>query len=312
MKLEAHILEAAATWYVDLRSATASDPLHEAHRQWLAEDPRHREAWQRMQKLQKNLSQLPREVNLDTLNNARRSRRAMIKTLAVVLTVGGTGSLWQQRTRLVSLAADYRTSTGQRQEITLADSTQVQLNTDTAIDVRYSNEQRVLVLHRGEVMVSTGQDSHGRPFFVHSAHGQIEALGTRFMVKDSNGKTQVSVFEHAVQLQASDAAKAVALQAGQSADFSSRQYSQPVALPANADAWTKGLLIVSNWRLADFIEELNRYHKGKLSCDQKVADYRISGAFYLDDTHSVLENLSSTLPVKVRYLTRLWARVEAT
>jgi transmembrane sensor len=36
----------------------------------------------------------------------------------------------------------------------------------------------------------------------------------------------------------------------------------------------------------------------------------ISGAFRIDDTDTVLENLGKSLPVKVRYLTRYWASIE--
>ena len=81
-------------------------------------------------------------------------------------------------------------------------------------------------------------------------------------------------------------------------------------MPVNMDAWIQGMLIVSNWRLDQFLNELGRYHKGTLHCDAGVASLRISGAFNVNDTRSVLENLSSTLPVKVRYFTRFWAQVE--
>jgi transmembrane sensor len=311
MKLDADILEAAAIWYVDLKSAAADDPLHDAHKQWLEADSRHVLAWRRIQKLQKRFQGLPRDIRPETLEKARRSRREMVKALMLVMTVGGAGTAWQQKSRLISLAADYRTAVGQRRDITLADGSQLHLNTDSALDVRFNTEKRELFLHRGEVMVTTASDNHQRPFIVKSAHGQVQALGTRFSVSSDQRRTRVKVFEHAVSLSAADANDSLSLQAGRQADFTEQQYSAATAIPANADAWVQGLLIVSDWRLADFVDELKRYHKGALSCDEKVADYRISGAFHLNDTRAVLENLSSTLPVKVRYLTRFWARVEA-
>ncbi len=311
MKLDADILEAAATWYVDLKSAAADDPLHDAHKQWLEADSRHVLAWRRIQKLQKRFRGLPRDIRHETLDKARRSRREMIKALMVVVTVGGAGTAWQQKNRLISLTADYRTAVGQRRDITLADGSQLQLNTDSALDVRFSSDKREVFLHRGEVMLTTASDNHQRPFIVRSAHGQVQALGTRFSVSSDGARSRVKVFEHAVKMTADGLEHSRSLQAGNQADMTKKHYGASTAIPANADAWTQGLLIVSDWRLADFIEELTRYHKGMLSCDEKVADYRISGAFHLNDTRSVLENLSSTLPVKVRYLTRFWARVEA-
>ena len=76
------------------------------------------------------------------------------------------------------------------------------------------------------------------------------------------------------------------------------------------DAWIRGLLVVSNWRLADFIEELSRYHRGYLGCHNSIADLRISGAFRLDDTQAVLENLTSTLPITLRSFTPYIVRLE--
>ncbi|MNN89303.1 fec operon regulator FecR [compost metagenome] len=48
-----------------------------------------------------------------------------------------------------------------------------------------------------------------------------------------------------------------------------------------------------------------------LRCAEAVRGLSISGAFRIDDTDAVLENLARTLPVKVRYLTRYWVSIEA-
>ncbi|MNP76505.1 fec operon regulator FecR [compost metagenome] len=48
-----------------------------------------------------------------------------------------------------------------------------------------------------------------------------------------------------------------------------------------------------------------------LRCAEGIADLRLSGAFRIDDTDTILENLSASLPVKVRYLTRYWVSIEA-
>lgn len=70
------------------------------------------------------------------------------------------------------------------------------------------------------------------------------------------------------------------------------------------------MLTVIEWRLADFISELRRYRPGLLRCDERIADLRLSGAFRIDDTDTILQNLGTSLPVKVRYLTRYWVSVE--
>lgn len=45
-------------------------------------------------------------------------------------------------------------------------------------------------------------------------------------------------------------------------------------------------------------------------CAASVQGLSISGAFRIDDTDTVLENLSQALPVRVHYLTRYWASIE--
>ncbi len=45
-------------------------------------------------------------------------------------------------------------------------------------------------------------------------------------------------------------------------------------------------------------------------CAASVQELSISGALRIDDTDTVLENRSQTLPVRVHYLTRYWASIE--
>lgn len=71
------------------------------------------------------------------------------------------------------------------------------------------------------------------------------------------------------------------------------------------------MLTVIDWRLGDFITELSRYRPGVLRCDPGIAHLRLSGAFRIDNTDTILENLSQSLPVTVRFITRYWATVEA-
>jgi len=45
-------------------------------------------------------------------------------------------------------------------------------------------------------------------------------------------------------------------------------------------------------------------------CATLVQGLSISGTVRIDDTDTLLENLSQALPVRVRYLTRYWASIE--
>ncbi len=310
--LELHTLEAAAHWYVQLNAGTPSEALLKSWQDWLGQHPANARAWARVEKVQAQMGRLPAEVALPTLAGVRARRRAVLKTLALLLTVGASGWVARDSATGQALLADVRTGKGERRRITLADGSQLQVNTDSALDIHYDGQQRLLRLHHGEISVQTASDPRARPFTVLTREGHIRALGTRFCVRSDEGSCQVSVQQHAVEIRPQGQPQlALRLETGQSVRFNS-QHIAPVSVAApGADAWTQGMLTVIEWRLADFVSELRRYRHGVVRCDERVADLRLSGAFPLDDTDTLLENLGAALPVKVRYLTRYWVSIEA-
>lgn len=311
-KLSAETLETAAAWYVDLREKPVDHPLHHAHQRWLDADPAHLKAWQRVEKLRHSFEQAADSVSSDTLKKARASRRQMIKMLSLMLVAGAGGLSWQYREATYPLMAEYRTGKGKSLQLTLADGSQLQLNTDTAMDVAFNAEQRQVILHHGEILITTMADPLERPFSVKTRQGTIRALGTQFLVRSDSNVSQVSVLQQAVEIRPTKGSQQpVRLDAGQQLKFTDHAVKEVNTIAGQPQAWTQGLLVVSDWRLDRFIEELARYHAGKLSCDNAVANLRISGSFHLKDTQRILQNLTSTLPVKVRYFTRYWARIEA-
>jgi transmembrane sensor len=78
--------------------------------------------------------------------------------------------------------------------VTLADGTLLNLNTHSAVDVRFDETTRLIVLHEGEIMVETGHND-ARPFIVKTRDGSLRALGTRFMVKREDDGTRLSVLQ---------------------------------------------------------------------------------------------------------------------
>jgi transmembrane sensor len=207
--------------------------------------------------------------------------------------------------------ADQRTGTGERRRLRLDDGTQLQLNTATAVDVRYSENLREVRLLQGELQIETARDLLARPFVVHTAEGSIRALGTRFVVRREADQTQVSVQEHAVEVRcASVPGSAVRVEAGQQVRLRQDTIEPLQRANPQADAWTRDMLVVNDWRLGEFIHELRRYRPGHLGCDPAVAALRISGAFHLASTDTILENLTSTLPVRIRRFSRFWTSVE--
>ncbi|GLK91019.1 FecR domain-containing protein [Pseudomonas turukhanskensis] len=305
-------LEAAARWYVDLRCDSPNDALREAHRRWLERDPRHAQAWERLGRLQGKLEQINPAVARPTLASARAKRRDVLKVLSLLLASGAAGTLAWNTTGLPTLMADQRTGTGERRQLRLEDGSELHLNTATAVDIRFSPQVRDVRLLSGEILIETARDALARPLVVHTPEGSIRALGTRFVVRREAGQTRVSVQEHAVEVRSAGLpGKAVRVEAGQQLSFNDERLGDVLLATPHIDAWSRDMLVVSDWALEDFIAELQRYRPGHLGCDGSVGRLRISGAFHLGDTDTILDNLTATLPVRIRRFSRYWASVEA-
>lgn len=304
------MLEAAATWHVELSISPQDLRLRESHSHWLASDPRHRLAWERLARLQGKLVQVDPTLVRPMLAGAKAKRREVLKLLGVLMTTGGAATLAWRYTPLPDLLADRRTAVGERQTVQLADGSTLQLNTATAVDVRYSSGLRELHLRHGEIQVQTAVDPQSRPLLVHTPQGSIRALGTRFTVRSEASRSQVCVQEHAVEVHSAQAPKhVVRVEAGQQLRFTAQSISTPEPAPEQADAWSRGILLARNQRLDEFLLELQRYRAGFVQCDPSVAGLRLSGAFYLADTDRILANLSTTLPVRLQRFTRYWVRL---
>lgn len=301
------ILAQAVDWYVRLHDSAVSDTTRSEWQAWLAADPQHAQAWGRIEQLQQRLGQAPAGVATVTLEQARQQRRQALKMFAVLLGAGVVG--WQGY-RASPWSVDYATRVGERRQLTLADGSRLDLNTDTRVDIRFDAGQRLIHLRHGEILVETAKDS--RPLSVQTDQGRILALGTRFAVRQDDGTTRVTVEAHAVEVRPRLATQQVVrIDAGQTVSVAADAVGPLQPAPAQASSWTQGMLVAVDWRLQDVLAELSRYRPGYLGCAPEVADLRLSGAFTLDDSDAVLANLEDSLPVQVRRLTRYWVRLEA-
>ncbi|PWB34436.1 iron dicitrate transport regulator FecR [Pseudomonas sp. SDI] len=306
--LKAH-LQAAVQWYLTLNDADVSAEQQLAWRNWLAADPEHSNAWARIEKLQQQLRGLPGDVALPVLTAAGVQRRHGLKLLMLL----ATGATLFGGYRISPYNADFATRTGERRQVTLPDGSSLHLNTDTRVDIAYSAEQRLILLRRGEVLITTATEHPpARPLSVETPHGRVLALGTRFDVRLHSGFSSVEVQRHTVEVRPHDTPQRVQrVDEGQALTFGAAQLGNVRPLTVEGSAWTQGLLVAIDWRLGDFVEELARYRPGYLGCADAVAGLRISGAFRLDDSDGILANLQVSLPVQVRRFSRYWVRIEA-
>ena len=317
-QIDPHTVEQAAMWIAKLQSGLATEMDEATCLRWRQAHPDHECAWQRMQALVQGIrtgSQgLAPELVRTTLRRVGKSRRFTLKSAAGAIIMGWGAWAAYEQLPWRRWGADERTGIGELRAIKLTDGTEVVLGTSTAIDIRFTAQQRQLVLQSGDIMVTTAQDTMRRPFRVVTESGSIVPIGTKFLVRHepqgtTPNVTYVSVTQGAVDIRARLNAAALRLVAGQQTRFSNSEV-EPAGVLVPADiAWTQGMLVAERMRLADFLAELDRYRAGKLRCDPAVAELRVSGAFLLNNPQAVLDLIEETLPVRVSYLAGYWATV---
>ncbi|WP_285419274.1 FecR family protein [Pseudomonas sp. efr-133-TYG-5] len=306
----AHVLDAAIAWQLTLDS---SSPLErEEFAKWHAANEEHARAWRQLGMLDQRFSVATgpaRTALLQSRSGVRRRLRKLGSGLASIVVLIGLGLFASERyLPLDYWLADQRTATGEQRTVRLADGTLLNLNTHSAVDVRFDDKQRLIVLQEGEILVETG---HGdaRPFIVETREGSMRALGTRFLVKREEQGTRLSVLQSAVAAHPQADPHEQILHEGQQVLIRNDGLDSVAALTPGADAWTRGMLVVDNARLEDLVHELGRYRRGHLGVAAEVANLRITGSFPLHDTDKALNALLPTLPVQIEQRTPYWVTV---
>lgn len=308
---ERHLaLRAAAQWYARLGATPQCLETRSQHQQWLRLDPMHQWAWARVERLQDSLSDVPGTLARQALsgNQSSLGRRAVLKGVMLGLcTVPLIGGAYVQSGEWF---ADLRTRVGERRNLSLEDGTRLSLNTATAVDIRYDTQQRLIVLHAGEIQIETAADS--RPLVVRSPHGEMRALGTRFNVRLFAQHTGLTVLEHAVALENSSSTGSIIVDAGMGLDFDEGPLGAPQPADISQSEWSQGRLVVNGWRLDRTLQELERYRPGFVRCTEAVAGVRVSGVFPLDDMDRTLLAIAQALNLKMQTRTRFWVRFSQT
>lgn len=313
-------LDQAIAWAVRMASGATTAYDHAACAAWRAADPRHETAWQQVCAVEQPFQDMAAgpagQVAYDTLQAARaiqartHGRRRALKLLGLGAMASMVGllslrlSAWQER-------AQYQTAVGERRRVALPDGTELWLNTDTLARVVFTPAQRLLVLDRGEIFITTGADagsfSGRRPLWVDTPAARLHAIGTRFGVRlDQDGAslaTRLHVDQGQVAVHSGDLPP-VLVQAGDSVRVRSPgAATERIADGAfDASSWTQGVLVVKQMPLGRFIEELARYRTAGLTCAPDAANLRVSGVFQLEGADPVgraLKVLSNTLPVRI-------------
>ncbi|MGH8547061.1 MAG: FecR family protein [Methylococcales bacterium] len=306
--------EQASRWLLRQEAEDFSDRERAQLECWLEVDDRHRRAFQEMATLWGQLDLAARyqqsHCNGDRHNAGSKpgglrewiglSLAAAAVIVLMLLEYPHLAIRWQ---------ADFYTGHGQIRSLNLADGSQVRLNTDSALNIRYSEGLREVELLQGEAYFQV-QPNPSRPFRVIAGNTLATALGTAYVVRREQPAGAITVTEGRVEVQQrpnrnQPISKSVEVTAGATLDFTDSRLSD-ASHPADhyrVTAWMRGKIIFDGEALEQVIAELSRYHPGYiLITGDELKQRRVSGVFSTDDPVHIVESIARTLDLQITRL----------
>jgi transmembrane sensor len=299
----------AIAWFARLHSGAISSQERAQFESWRSQKPAHERAFQEIENLWGTPELIEAAMDMDQATRSsdrshathRRWTRTLAAAAAMLLIVVAVALQYELPLRL---RADYVTATGERQTVNLADHSTVTLNTSSAVTTTYGAHQREVHLLKGEALFRVQPDT--RPFLVEH-HGVVaRAVGTSFVVRERQGKVQVSVIEGTVAVElAQQSVAPVLLTAGQQVVMEPTGAGSVQSInPHIALAWIEGRLVFEAVPFSDVLQEIARYHSGYVGLwNRDLAKLRVSGTYHLSNTSNILTTLQQTLPVHMTRLT---------
>lgn len=305
----AALREQAREWFVRLlqRPSRANRKGCET---WRAQSAEHDEAYRQVEQNWEASLDIGRKLageeaaELDGYLRQMDERKAKRRTRAAGATailVGGvmlaSGYAWLEYPHLLdNLRADHVTARGERQTVALADGSTVLLDADSAIDVQFGDGTRRVRLLHGAAFFEVA--TTGEPFVVDTDEAEVTVLGTGFAVREGNGVETVTLEHGSVQV-ANASGHSEVLMPGQQAVLQPDGAIAVAAVElADELAWRDGRYVFYRARLADVLEQIERYGGGRaVFLDPAIGDLRVTGSLPLDDPQGALASLQASTGV---------------
>jgi transmembrane sensor len=314
-------LAEAAAWRARLAEQKLdSDPSLE---HWLASDPLNAAAYERAEAIWDEMGELSstpefmdlRRGALDiAARQGRRNRgayrlaRPIAAALATLAIIGAGGGTWW----MVNRPQTYETTLGERRVVPLSDGSQVWLDSDSKVAIRYTSDARKLELLRGQARFDVAHNV-ARPFSVKARDETVVATGTSFNIDLTGSDTLVTLIEGHVAIldgagrrstpaqtrQQAGPPHTVDLVAGQELDVMAA--APPIIKTVDlerATAWEDGRLVFEDEPLSMAALRISRSSARRVSVDPAVANLKISGVFNAGDVDGFAQTMSLYLPVR--------------
>ena len=229
----------------------------------------------------------------------------------------------------------YVTSIGEHSSHTLEDGSVLTLNSNSQVEVIYTQSKRVIILSRGEAHFDVISEPN-RPFEVYAGNRMVKAVGTAFSVYRlknnievlvTEGKVDLAIIESTLLLKPESlsinsehekqnlSANVIenkvtviaSLEAGQSISIaiSSDSLDTPVVEYAQGDlvrklSWLDGRLVFAGESLEEVVAEVSRHTPLLIEVtDPELRKLRIGGQFQVGETDALFDVLESGFGVKI-------------
>jgi transmembrane sensor len=338
------IAQDAADWFVASRAGLTADERN-TFAVWLKASPVHVEEYLALEVIERDLRkacEASRYSIDEILASATREERAPVRPLwqrlaeglrtasplrqATAIAMAALGvvslgllALWNFRpiahisTAAAVTALHFETRHGELQSHRLADNSILHLNTDTAVTVRYGDNERLVVLTSGEAEFEVVHAPE-RPFRVFAGGAEIVDLGTKFDVRLKDNSTLITVAEGRIAVGLSASAESgsanqghtpqlVQVNAGEQITVTDREWpAAPVAVDAQrTTAWLQRQIMFENEPLERVASEFNRYAQKPIEIDTPaLRNLKVSGVVATDNTAAFIAFLRSLKGVHVK------------
>lgn len=295
-------LEQASDWLLDLQAEPAR---FEEFDHWLHASPEHLSAWAQVNRAWAAIEQpsttthWPQPAPVVPLKPVRRNWAMLVAACVCVVALGAA---WLSNP---DWRADYHTGTGEIRVVKLDDGSQLTLAAQSAVDVDYRGNTRLITLLSGEVLFDVVHDA-SRPFQVDADKVVVRVLGTSFDVARSDAGVSVEVREGAVGVNANGTP--YRLSAGQRLwlDADPAQVRQSSIAPDEIATWVTGQQFFDNATVLEVVEQLRKYQSGWIVINNKALEQkRVTGLYDLRDTQRALNALASPIGARVEHYSPL-------
>jgi transmembrane sensor len=312
-----------ATKWTSKRDQGFSPEDQDAFFEWLAQDPRHKEMFNKRAGLWEEMNLLgdwrpehslkPNPDLLAVRKSSSKKPRIMVFCAVTLAFFIGTVAVhqWTQSTNRGTLMLAFGGAQDYESHV-LDDDSVVELNRGAQVSVQYTKKVRMIFLHTGEAHFTVAKDP-GRPFVVRAGGTLVEATGTAFNVSLKENGIEVIVTEGRVLLHSATAPESestdmtietvgLELVAGQRSFVSGVNTTQdaPIDLVSYEEidrklAWKGEVLDFEDVPLFEVANEFNRHNRTKIQiADEKLGNLKITAKLRSSNLDGFVELLKIT------------------